>query len=73
MSPACPFCGFPVESDSHVFNVHCALSNAENDQLEAEVREAMQQPMEPVDFDRAMEIVRDVLALARFNRDTRGI
>jgi len=35
----CNDCGFPLDSDSHIFNVNCAASNAENDQLMAEVRE----------------------------------
>jgi len=35
----CNDCGFPLDSDSHIFNVNCVASNAENDQLMAEVRE----------------------------------
>ena len=35
----CNDCGFPLDSDSHIFNVNCTASNAENDQLMAEVRE----------------------------------
>jgi len=39
MNDNCNDCGFPLDSASHVFNVNCAASNAEDDQLLAEIHE----------------------------------
>ena len=66
----CSICDWPLNFE-HAFNVKCAVANAENDQLMAEVEEAMSQPLSPEDeeiIQQGVEIVKEVLALARFNR-----
>jgi len=39
----CILCGWLLDAE-HVFNIKCAAANAENDQLEAEVRDAQNLP-----------------------------
>lgn len=69
----CPFCSHPTDSDSHIYDTTCALSNAEYDQLEAEVRTISTWTADPELHEKAKEIVRDELALAKINREQRPI
>jgi len=66
----CTTCGFPLDSDSHLYNVHCVASNAEYDQLLAEVQEAQNEPMDESLAARLLDIgrerVAEVLAFQRF-------
>jgi len=67
----CNCCGWPL-NEEHDFNIHCAVANAANDQLEAEAREAMKLPTTPdmeAGFARAQEVVAETLAYMRFVRD----
>lgn len=63
----CGVCGWYLIE--HMFNVHCAAANAANDQLEAEVRDAMREPLDPEELERSLEVARETLAFVRFKQD----
>ena len=70
MTDTCVLCGWLLDGE-HAFNVNCAVANAENDQLEAELRDLEQQPSTADDerlIQIGLEAARDVLALKRFER-----
>jgi len=64
----CNCCGWPL-GEEHDFNIHCAVANAANDQLEAEAREAMKVPLIPEEAEYASEVAMETLAYMRFIRD----
>ena len=66
----CVMCGWLLDEE-HAFNVNCPVANAEADQLEAEVREAMArvETMSQESLDRIREVMLDQLAYARFVRN----
>jgi hypothetical protein len=73
-STNCSLCGWPLD-DEHIFNVNCALANAENDQLEAEIDEARQQPLDAESqrlLEHGLEVMRDVIAQKTFEQMLRG-
>ena len=73
MMEHCNCCGYPLESDDHLFNIHCPASNAEYDQLMAEVAEAQSMVISVETGKRAQEVAREVLAYMRFIRDCTGL
>lgn len=75
----CALCGWVLDAE-HIFNVNCAVASAENDQIEAEVAEAQAQPVSPEEAEHlehlvqnGLEILQDILALKRFERDCKPV
>ena len=66
----CGVCGWYLIE--HMFNVHCVAANAANDQLEAEVRDAMKEPLASRTRTLSLEIARETLAFVRFKQDLKG-
>ena len=66
----CGVCGWYLIE--HLFNVRCVAANAANDQLEAEVAEAMREPVDPEELERSIEVARETLAFVRFKLDLKG-
>jgi HD superfamily phosphodiesterase len=67
----CVLCGWLL-NDEHAFNVHCAAANAENDQLEAEIRELQQEPLDAEGErlqERVLKYMREALERVRAERD----
>lgn len=69
----CVMCGWFLDGE-HSFNIHCPVANAEADQLEAEVREAMEQvvTVNEAQLARIQERMLEELAYRRFVRDLAG-
>lgn len=68
----CPECGHPLDSDDHVYNVHCSVSNAEYELLMQEVAEAQLRPSPPISPQAQARIkarIMDILEKARERRD----
>lgn len=68
----CRDCGFPIESDDHIYNVSCDISNDSYETLMVEVRQAQQDyeryGLRRASTDKMVEIAIDALALRRFQQ-----
>jgi hypothetical protein len=72
--PNCPLCSFPLDSDDHVYNVHCGLSNSEYEQQVAAIRDLPALVDDEATrrlVNAGLDAVLDQIALARFNRHLR--
>lgn len=67
----CNSCGWPVDSDDHVFNVNCIASNAEYEQVEAHVRDVLARALTDADresLERVQAMNEENIAYIRFVR-----